>query len=189
MIERPFDTVSRAFALVLAGIAAFVLLGWFHTCAVDRAEQAGYDRALRAAVVSQPKLVDTVRLHTRVTDISMAKATQQASTLSKQASAVQDVASRIPQVIRDTVPVVDTLIVESKALADSATTLALTVTTLRGDVLTERTARESLQLATSLIVVAKQDSIQFLVKRPTKKRAAFYGMVSLGVGYLIGRSR
>jgi hypothetical protein len=171
MIVRPFDTVSRLLAASLLCLACLAL-GWF---LVKRADKAGYARALQAAVVHQPRLVDTVRVLTMKTDTVLLRA-------ARQASRVESVTVRVSQIIRDSIPVVDTLVIESQALAK-------TVVTLRGDVLTERAARESLFIATTLITVAKQDSIAFLVRRPTKKRAAFYGMLALGVGYVLGGHR
>jgi hypothetical protein len=129
----------------------------------DTLQQSALVRALRA---------DTVRITTQRTDTIL-------RTVVRQAAAVQGIAERVPDTVRVAHPVVDTLVVESIALADS-------VTVLRRDVLTERTAHEQLHVATSLLVVAKTDSIRVLAKRPTRTAAGLVA-IALGVfGYLIG---
>lgn len=170
-------------ASMYAGFGACVVFvsAWtLHVNAVDSAYQRGQRDMLRGAHFDS----------TLVATISKARETATAHTdtvlrvVTRQVRRVDSIV--VADTIRERFPVVDTLVIESKALVvavDSLTrtltvernTTALLVSTLRQSVTDARL--ETARLSAANLVLAK---------RPTRKRAVAYALLSAGAGYAAG---
>ena len=170
-------------ASMYAGFGAcvvFVAMWALHVRAVDAAYVRGQQNTLQGAHF------DSVMVKT-ITDARKAAAAHTDTVLRVVTRQVRRVDSIVvPDTIRERFPVVDTLVIESKALVVAVDSLtrtlaterhatALLVTTLRQSVTDARL--ETARLSAANLVLAK---------RPTRKHEILVALLSAGAGYAAG---
>lgn len=143
-----------ASAAVVAILSAGTCGVRWHSRAITDAKQAVRDSIASAAQHVAPAHRDTVYLTRERTD-----ATARAAT--RQADRVTSVAERVPDTVRVSYPVVDTLVVESLALAD-------TTRQLRADIVTERAAATKYAETLATITISVRDSLHVEQARPKR---------------------
>lgn len=156
--------------LVCVAVCVAVIAG------VRQAWRGQWERG-RASALQEAALVataqrDTVRIAVAHTDTVF-------KTYTRQVGRVQKTAERVHDTVRVAFPVVDTLVREVDALADSLPKLTAAVQT-------ERTAHEALAVSISLITTAKSDTIRTLRRRPTRKLTALLMLTTGLAAYLAG---
>ena len=126
----------------------------WHARAIADAKQSVRDSIGTAAQNAAPAQRDTVYLTRERTDQTGRAAT-------RQAARVDTIAQRVPDTVRVAYPVVDTLVLESLALAD-------TTRQLRADQLTERAAAARYAATLQTITVTVRDSLHVEQARPKR---------------------
>lgn len=166
----------------LGACAVFVTVWALHVRAVDGAYLRGQQNTLQGAHF------DSVMVKT-ITDARKAAAAHTDTVLrvvTRQVRRVDSIAIRIPDTLRIAYPVVDTLVIESKALVVAVDSLTRTIATERtATALLVSTLRQSVtdaRLETARLSAANL----VLAKRPTRTRAVAYALLSAGAGYAAG---
>jgi len=152
--------------------------------ALGREYARGWDEALLELAKAAPVHEERVTVATKQTDSSAAKVARTAPVVRRRAEAALAALDSAPvPVFADSTPPDTTT---RKAL-QACIALANDCEQLRADVITERSARVSLDSSLKAITVASRDTIRNLSKRPTRKKAILWGAVSAVVGYLLGK--
>jgi len=156
-------------------VACLVVLGG--RCYHQRSVAASFTRGYAAAVDSAARIAPVYR--DRV--IQLAGKTDTAiKVVTRRVVAVESVIVRIPDSVRTAFPAVDTALRACSALAQDCAQL-------RDAIVVERAARDSLDRATGLVVVATRDSVRSFQRRPThRSKWLTAGAVGL-LGWLLGR--
>jgi len=152
--------------LIAAALAAALM-------ARRRAYSAGWDDALAKLSATAPVAQERVRVATGHTDGSAGK-------VARRAPAVR----RAAEALLTQLPLPDTTV---RPVLQSCIALANDCEELRGNVLTERAARDSLTQSVQAITIAHQDTLRKLAKRPTRKKAILWGSFAGGLGFILGR--
>ena len=167
-------------ATLLSGIVAT------HLATDQRRVDAAYARG--RAQTLQGAHFDSVMVKT-ITDARKAAAAHTDTVLrvvTRQVRRVDSIAIRIPDTLRIAYPVVDTLVIESKALAVAVDSLTRTLTAERNaTALLVSTLQRSVTDARLETARLEAEAIA-LRKRPTRFRAFGYAVASAGAGFALG---
>jgi len=156
-------------------VACLVILGGrcYHRASVATSFRAGYAAALDSASRVAPVYRDRVVQLAGRTDTAIRVVTRRVAT-------VESVLVQVPESVLVAFPVVDTAVRACTALAQDCAQL-------RNAIVIERAARDSLDRATSMTVVATRDSVRSLKKRPTRKgkwlTAGAVGLLGFALGH------
>lgn len=153
-------------AVVLVGLVA-AGARW-HRSAVTDAKQFVRDSIGTAARNALPTARETVYVKTEATN-TVGRATRRAAAAVDTAATAVDVAvAAVPQALRDSVPVVDTLVQRAIELGVKSRALADTTRLLWGAVMTERRAHEQYVTQVEHIYIAVRDSLTVEQRRPKR---------------------
>lgn len=100
---------------------------------------------------------------------------------------VRDVIVRVPDSIRVLVPVVDTLVIESRALASAVDSLARALDAERAANALALTVSRDATVSLRLAKVSLEGQLLSLQKRPTRAQAVLLSLASAGVGVAAGK--
>lgn len=177
---RVLRAVPVTFWLTLLLLSGVVGASWWHTRAVDAADARGYQRALDHARFDSAlyAMADTVKARAAAkTDTVLRTVTQHVTKI--RAVTVHDT-------IRTAFPVVDTLVIESQALAKAVDSLVVAITQ-------ERAATKiSLDLRDVAIRDARLENARLaaqnaaLSKRPTRVQATAVAILTAAGGFTYG---
>lgn len=173
-----------AFAYALAGCVALgALLVAERQMSIDRAYERGKTETLAAAHFDST----LVALVDRQREAGAARVDTVRDTVRVRVERVRDVIVRVPDSIRVAVPVVDTLVIESRALVASVDSLARALDAERAANALALTVTRG-QITESRLETARQAAmVQALSKRPTRAQAVLVGIASAGVGVIGGK--
>lgn len=134
------------------------------------------DAALRVAA-SQA----VIGAYQRALDTANARVAAHLTHATASAAKTKAVAGRVPAAVRESVPVVDTLVIESQALA-------ATVTHLRADIMTQTTADSAVHRAfretitAQAITIAQRDDRIRVVTEQRDRRVSRWAVAGIGAG-------
>lgn len=156
------------------GMALVSSLWLWHGRAVSAAYARGHTDTVNAARFDSALVkiararVDSAQRHTDTVFV----------TVTKTARRVDSVATRVPDTVRVLFPVVDTLVVESRAFVRNLDSLASTLDTERAATRMALAVDSAAILNARLLNAAQRDTIHTLEKRPTRLRAFAYSLLS-----------
>jgi len=157
--------------LVLAALVAAVGLWLAHSHSVSQARAEGFKDG--KASVQQAAAREVIRYRLKV-DTLRIKTDKQAKKTEASVDTAEKAIADVPQEIRDSFPVVDQALRScSVALHDCDQ--------FRADVMTERTARDSMDQAMAVVMAAKSDTIVSLKRRPSRVEEV---LVAIGVAVI-----
>lgn len=173
-----------ALAYALAGSAALAtLLVTWHYQSVADADAAGYARAIQNTRFDSTlvALVDSGRVRASVHVDTIR------DTVRVRVDRVRAVIVRVPDSIRVAVPVVDTLVIESRALVAAVDSLSRALDAERAANALALTVTRG-QITESRLETARQAAMaQALAKRPTRAQAVLVAVGSAAAGAACGR--
>ncbi len=160
--------------------AAFVAVWALHVNAVDAAYKRGASDTLKGAhfdstlVATISKARDTATAHTDTIIKTVQKIVRRVDSIV------------VPDTVRERFPVVDTLVVESKALVVAVDSLTRTIAVERNaTALLVSTLQRSVTDA-RLEAARESARVAVLSKRPTRKHEVLVALLSAGAGYAAG---
>lgn len=182
-VWRLLRAVPASMYAGLGACAVFVTVWALHVRAVDAAYLRGQQNTLQGAHFDSAMVKS-------ITDARKAAAAHTDTVLrvvTRQVRRVDSIAIRIPDTLRIAYPVVDTLVIESKALVVAVDSLTRTLTAERNaTALLVSTLQRSVTDARLVTARLEAEAIA-LRKRPTRFRAFGYAVASAGAGFALGR--
>ncbi len=174
---------------LIAGAVAIALgagawtVRW-HYAEVREGKQDTRDSMALAAKAMEPAQRAAVTITRWRTDTMWLRAKASGEAATRQADRVDSAAAAVPERVLDAEPTVVVLKAEAKALGDSARTLTLAVIELRGDIITERAANDSLQHTIDVIAITANDELFKERARPKRTWKSNTALVVTGAALL-----
>lgn len=177
---RVLRAVPVTFWVTLLLLSGVVGASWWHTRAVDAADARGYQRALDHARFDSAlyAMADTVKAR------AAAKTDTVLQTVTQHVTKIKTV--RVPDTVRVAFPVVDTLVIESLALAKAVDSLVVAITNERAATKVALDLRDVAIRDSRLENARKDAQIAALSKRPTRLQAGAGAIVAAAAGFTYG---